>query len=101
MELNQLDKKELESLFQKCYNVVRNTSKRFPQDTLLRFYSYYKLATNEDRLEVRHLPENGEELINAFKANAMFQVQQMRPKQAKIKYIKLTMKELDLKESDF
>ena len=93
--LENLTNKELDNLFQKYYKAIRNTSKRFPQDTLLRFYSYYKLATNENQMQVQHLPENGEELINAFKANAMFQVQKINPREAKINYIKLAQKELD------
>ena len=93
--LDKLSNTELDELFQEYYQAVRDTSKRFPQDTLLRFYSYYKLATDENQMRVQHLPENGEELINAFKANAMFQVQQINPRQAKINYIKLAQQELD------
>ena len=93
--LDKLSNTELEELFQEYYKAVRNTTKRFPQDTLLRFYSYYKLATDENQMRVQHLPENGEELINAFKANAMFQVQKIDPRQAKINYIKLAQQELD------
>ena len=93
--LDKLSNTELDELFLKYYQAVRNTTKRFPQDTLLRFYSYYKLATDENQMKVQHLPENGEELINAFKANAMFQVQKIDPRQAKINYIKLAQEELD------
>lgn len=93
--LEKLTDTELDELFQEYYEAVRNTSKRFPQDTLLRFYSYYKLVTNENQMRVQHLPENGEELINAFKANAMFQVQKIDPRQAKINYIKLAKQEID------
>ncbi len=93
--LDKLSNTELDKLFVKYYQAIRDTSKRFPQDTLLRFYSYYKLATNENQMRVQQLPENGEELINAFKANAMFQVQKIDPRQAKINYIKLAQQELD------
>jgi acyl-CoA-binding protein len=93
--LDKLSNTELDELFQEYYKAIRNTTKRFPQDTLLRFYSYYKLATDENQMRVQHLPENGEELINAFKANAMFQVQKIDSRQAKINYIKLAQEELD------
>ena len=93
--LDKLSNTELDELFIKYYQAVRDTSKRFPQDTLLRFYSYYKLATDENKMKVQNLPDNDEELINAFKANAMFQVQQINPRQAKINYIRLAQQELN------
>jgi len=92
--LDKLSDHELDKLFKEYYQAVRDTSKQFPQDVLLRFYSYYKLATNENQMTIKDQPENGEELINAFKANAMFQVQKFNPRQAKINYIKLAKKEL-------
>ena len=92
--LEKLSDNELDKLFQKYYNALRNTQKRFPQDTLLRFYSYRKLAANENQIQVQQQADNSEDLINAFKANAIFQVQQINPRQAKINYIKLAKREL-------
>ena len=94
--LEKLSDSELHQLFLKCYKAVSNTSKRFPQDILLRFYSYGKLATNETQTQFQHLPQSSKDLIDAFKANAMFQIQQIDPRQAKIAYIKLAKQELGI-----
>ena len=93
--LEKLSDSELHQLFLKCYKAVGNTSKRFPQDILLQFYSYGKLATNETKMQFQHLPQSSKDLIDAFKANAMFQIQQIDPREAKIAYIKLANQELE------
>lgn len=94
MDLNELNAKEVERAFQKAYQAVSETQNRFKQDTLLYFYAYYKHATKEFNLELKHHPHNGEQLVNAFKMNALFQVRQLSVKQAKIKYIELAVKYL-------
>lgn len=95
MELDNLTEKELDNLFFKAYEKVSRTKKKFPQDTLLYFYAFYKHATRDNQLNVTHSPVNGEELVNAFKANAMFQVKTISEKQAKKEYIKLAKKHLN------
>lgn len=93
-EYSYLSEEELEQVFQEAYQKVSNTSKKFPQDVLLQFYSFYKHATNDNKLRIVHQPETGEELVNAFKANALFQIKSISQREAKISYIELAKKEL-------
>ncbi|WP_127845130.1 acyl-CoA-binding protein [Psychroflexus aestuariivivens] len=95
MELDNLTESELDHLFFKAYQKVSRTKRKFPQDTLLYFYAFYKHATRDNQLNVTHNPMNGEELVNAFKANALFQVKTISEKQAKKEYIKLAQKHLN------
>lgn len=86
---------ELEIAFLDAYTKVGKTKKKFPQDVLLHFYSYYKHATNDNKLRIVHQPETGEELVNAFKANALFQIKSISQRDAKISYIKLALQQLN------
>ena len=95
MDYSKLDDYKLEEVFKNAYVKVGETQKRFPQDILLHFYSYYKQATNNNSLRVIHQPENGEELVNAFKANALFQIKALSKREAKIKYIELAKQQLN------
>jgi len=94
MDLSKLKGKEVEAAFKKAYQAVSETDYRFQQDTLLYFYAYYKHATKEFNLDLKHHPHNGEQLVSAFKMNALFQVRHLSVKQAKIKYIELAVKHL-------
>lgn len=88
--LKTLSDKELETIFLKAYAAVSQTSFKFKQDTLLYFYAYYKKATDDtETMRITNIPINGEELVNAFKANALFQAKSMTKKEAKRKYILL------------
>ncbi len=93
-KLSELNNDELDQLFELAFHKLSVTQKKFPQDTLLHFYSYYKHATNDNQLRVFHHPENGEELVTAFKANALFQIKKYSQREAKIKYIELAQKNL-------
>lgn len=95
MNYEELTDKELENVFLKAYTKVGKTKKKFAQDVLLHFYSYYKHATNDNNLRVIHQPENGEELVNAFKANALFQIKSISQREAKISYITLAKQQLN------
>lgn len=95
MNYDQLNDEELERVFFEAYAKVGKTKIKFPQDILLHFYSYYKHATNDNNLRVVHQPEPGEELVNAFKANALFQIKSISRREAKIKYIILAKKHLN------
>ncbi|MFO7703405.1 MAG: acyl-CoA-binding protein [Psychroflexus maritimus] len=92
--LYQLTDDDLTQLFEIAFQKVSSTSKKFKQDTLLYFYAYYKHANEQSNLKIIHQPENGEELVNAFKANALFQIRGLSKKDAKIKYIELAEKHL-------
>ncbi|MGB1308037.1 MAG: acyl-CoA-binding protein [Oceanihabitans sp.] len=56
----------------------------FPADFLLRLYAYYKKATNN-----YGRPNSKKQIINAFKTNALFQIQDITEDQAKEAYIEL------------
>lgn len=96
MNYNELTDEELEHAFLEAYTRLGKTRQKFPQDVLLHFYSYYKHATNDNNLRVVHQPESGEELVNAFKANALFQIKSMSRREAKINYILLAKKHLNV-----
>ncbi|SFS96149.1 Acyl-CoA-binding protein [Zhouia amylolytica] len=75
---------ELDIAFQEAVNVVNSCEEPFPADFLLRLYAYYKKAThNIDP------PSSRKALINAFKANALFQTRGISVREAKEKYINL------------
>lgn len=74
----------LEIEFKKAVAFVSNYSKPLPADLLLRLYAYYKKA-NQDNQQ----PGSKKPIINAFKANALFQVRNISEREAKENYIKL------------
>lgn len=92
MNLNQLTDKELDIAFKKAYKAVSETDYKFKQDTLLYFYAYYKHATKEFNIELQHSPNDGSQLVSAFKMNALFQVRHLSESDSKIKYIELAIK---------
>ncbi|PQB03771.1 acyl-CoA-binding protein [Aureitalea marina] len=72
----------LEQAFQRAVESINNHTDPFPADVLLKLYAYYKRATgNED------MPSGSKPLINAFKANALFQSQDLTEEEAKRLYI--------------
>ena len=75
---------ELDIAFKEAVQRVNEHTNPFPADTLLKLYAYYKRATND-----YSKPSSKKSIINAFKTNALFQVQNVTPKQAKKKYIEL------------
>ncbi len=92
MDLEQLTDLELEAAFKKAYIAVSETKHKFKQDTLLYFYAYYKHATKEFNIELQHFPNDGSQLVSAFKMNALFQVRHLSENESKIKYIELAIK---------
>ena len=76
--------KELEIEFRDAVELVNEHTEPFPADFLLRLYAYYKKATND-----YGRPNSRKPIINAFKTNALFQVQDISQDEAKRKYIKL------------
>lgn len=73
---------ELEIAFRKAVKSINDHKDPFPADLLLRLYSYYKVATND-----QDTPRSRTPLINAFKTNALFQAQGLTPDEAKEQYI--------------
>ncbi|TLP81010.1 acyl-CoA-binding protein [Maribacter sp. ACAM166] len=75
--------------FEEAVAHVNSFTEPIPADILLKLYAYYKIAnSNFDN------PGSRTPLINAFKANALFQAKNMTKKQAMKAYIELVGKEL-------
>ncbi len=80
---------ELHKKFNDAVEYVNSYTEPLPADFSLRLYAYFKIANrNYDN------PGSRTPLINAFKANALFQAKNIGPKQAMKKYIELVEKEL-------
>ncbi|MBF8150403.1 acyl-CoA-binding protein [Winogradskyella sp. F6397] len=76
--------KELDIEFRDAVDRVNDHTEPFPADFLLRLYAFFKKATNNyDR------PSSRKPIINAFKANALFQVKNITRDEAKQEYINL------------
>ncbi|MFI2743885.1 acyl-CoA-binding protein [Zhouia sp. PK063] len=73
---------ELDIAFEKAVEQINSCDDPFPADTLLRLYAYYKIATRNFSSPGSRTP-----LINAFKANALFQTREMDSREAKEKYV--------------
>ena len=84
-----MKKKKLHINFEKTVAFVNSYTEPIPADVLLKLYAYYKIANrNFDN------PGSKTPLINAFKANALFQAKNMSEDQAMKSYIALVSKEL-------
>ncbi len=70
--------------FQAAVDRVNDHKEPFPADTLLKLYAYYKKATND-----YGKPRSKKPIINAFKTNALFQVDNISEDEAKRVYIDL------------
>ena len=82
-------KDSLHKDFEKAVNTVNEYTDPLPADLLLKLYAYYKIANeNYDH------PGSKTPLINAFKANALIQAQNVTSKEAMKNYIKLVDKEI-------
>jgi len=79
-----MNSKELDIEFVAAVDRVNDHTEPFPADFLLRLYAYYKKATNN-----YDQPSSKKPIINAFKTNALFQVQNISEDQAKQEYINL------------
>lgn len=75
---------ELDIEFKDAVDRVNDHTEPFPADFLLRLYAYYKKATNN-----YGRPSSSKPIINAFKTNALFQVQNISENEAKQEYINL------------
>lgn len=80
---------EVDTKFQKAYEITSTMHEKLPPDIMLKLYAYYKQATKGINY-VRPAGQN--EVRNAFKANALFQLNNMTEKEAKIAYIELVEK---------
>jgi acyl-CoA-binding protein len=79
-----MNSEELDIEFQEAVARINAHTEPFPADFLLRLYAYYKKATNN-----YSRPSSSKPIINAFKTNALFQVQDVTQDEAKQVYIDL------------
>ncbi len=79
-----MDNNNLDTEFDEAVARVNAHTEPFPADTLLKLYAYYKKATND-----YGRPKSKKPIINAFKTNALFQVENISEEEAKRIYIDL------------
>jgi acyl-CoA-binding protein len=75
---------EIEIAFQDAVERINAHDEPFPADFLLRLYAYYKKASNN-----YSRPSSSKPIINAFKTNALFQIKDVSPDDAKQIYVEL------------
>ena len=75
---------ELDIAFKDAVARINEHQEPFPADLLLRLYAYYKKSTND-----YGRPSSKKQIINAFKTNALFQIQHISEDEAKQAYIDL------------
>ncbi len=75
---------ELDKAFNEAVKKINSHKDPFPADFLLRLYAYYKKASQS-----KEPPKSKKPIITAFKANALFQIENISEKEAKETYIKL------------
>ncbi len=75
---------ELDIAFKEAVDRINDHTEPFPADFLLRLYAYFKKATNN-----YGRPSSRKPIINAFKTNALFQIQNISEDEAKQTYIEL------------
>ncbi len=80
---------ELHKKFDAAVNFVNSYTEPLPADLLLKLYAYFKIANRNFENPGSRTP-----LINAFKANALFQAKNISAKEAMQKYVALVEKEL-------
>ncbi len=86
-----MDNEKLHKEFLKAVEEANAFNKELPVDIKLKFYAYYKQATENTGL---YRPSDSVEIRNAFKINALFQVGKFSRDEAKQKYIDLVNKYL-------
>ena len=79
-----MEQTNLDREFDEAVERINVFTEPFPADLLLRLYAYYKKATNN-----YERPNSSKPIINAFKTNALFQVKNVSPDEAKRIYIDL------------
>ena len=81
---------ELHIAFKKAYEKASTTNIQLPPDIMLHLYAYYKHAKHAEEF---YIPSSGDnELRNAFKLNALFQVKDLSKEEAMERYIETVNK---------
>ena len=81
--------KELHKRFEDAVNFVNDYTDPLPADLLLKLYAYFKIANKNFENPGSRTP-----LINAFKANALFQAKSISVEEAMENYVNIVEKEL-------
>ncbi|MCK4562416.1 MAG: acyl-CoA-binding protein [Flavobacteriaceae bacterium] len=76
---------DLDKKFNKAFEIASAMTKKLPPDVMLKFYAYYKHGTSDSTIT----PPSGNNIRNAFKLNAYFQIGSITANEAKQKYIDL------------
>ncbi len=84
---------KLYTAFLKAVASVNDYSHPLPADVLLKLYAYYKIAKQYSN----NPPQSKTPLINAFKANALIQAQNLTQEEAMKNYVALVKKEVTSK----
>ena len=82
---------EVHEKFLKAYEKASKTTRKFPPDTMLKFYAYYKQATEQEGI---YMPSGENDVKSAFKLNALLQVKGLSVLEAKKRYIDLVNEEI-------
>ncbi len=81
-----MDNEKLHKKFLAALQIANSTDIVLPVDVKLKFYAYYKQATEATSL---YQPSDTIQMRNSFKINAIWQVQHLSKDEAKQKYIEL------------
>lgn len=81
-----MKKNDLDTRFSQAVERLRKAKQDFPPDILLTFFALYKQANQNNTFNT---DADAHELISAFKMNAILQVRNLSPDQAKEEYIKV------------
>ncbi|MBO6533123.1 MAG: acyl-CoA-binding protein [Muricauda sp.] len=84
-----MTKEELHKRFDDAVNFVNDYTDPLPADLLLKLYAYFKIANKNFENPGSRTP-----LINAFKANALFQAKSISVEEAMENYVNIVEKEL-------
>lgn len=85
--LTEMKNEKLYSDFLEAVQLVNDYKKPLPADLLLKLYAYYKIANKN-----YNNPGSKTPLINAFKANALIQAQNIDREEAMALYVNLVEK---------
>ena len=82
-----MNSEALEIEFREAVARINAYTDPFPADVILKLYAYYKKDTND-----YSRPSSKKPIINAFKTNALFQLENITQDEAKQEYIDLVNK---------
>ncbi|MEL6304935.1 MAG: acyl-CoA-binding protein [Bacteroidota bacterium] len=84
-----MNETELHTKFNEAVDYINEYTHPLPADLLLKLYAYYKIANKN-----YSNPGSKTPLINAFKANALIQAQNISMEEAMQQYIAIVEKEV-------